>query len=373
LNKNLNIVTLNIPYPPDYGGMIDTYYRIQSLHNLGVHIHLHCFEYGRPHLKELESLCETISYYPRKSGLFRHFSLLPYIVSTRRSKILLACLIKNDYPILFDGLHSTFYINNPALSNRKKLVRVHNIEHGYYQTLANHEPNLIKKLYFLLESLKLKRYEKVLRNADCLLTISGNDQEHFNKKYHNSILIGPSHPYNKSESLPGFGEYILFHGDLSVNQNAAISDSLISNVFSKISHPCIIAGKNPPDRLHSNASLYPNIRVITNPDNNEMTRLILNAHIHLLPAMATNGFKIKLLLALFAGRHCLVNSKMIEGTRTSELCHIADSGEEMVEKTELLMQKPFTGEMIIIRKEVLSKYYDNIKNARRVFDLVFTD
>jgi hypothetical protein len=64
---------------------------------------------------------------------------------------------------------------------------------------------------------------------------------------------------------------------------------------------------------------------------------------------------------------------MTEGTHTGELCHIADSGEEMVEKIELLMQKPFTGEMILKRKEVLSEYYDNIKNAKRLFDLAFTD
>lgn len=313
MNKNLNVITLNVPYPPDYGGMIDTFYRIKSLHNLGVHIHLHCFEYGLPHPKELESLCETINYYPRKIGLSLHFSLNPYIVSSRKSETLLDNLIKNDYPILFDGLHSTYYIIHPALSNRKKLVRVHNIEHRYYHTLANHEPTLIKKLYFLFESFKLKQYEKVLKNADYILSISGNDQKYFNNKYHNSILVGPSHPYNKSESLSGSGEYILFHGDISVNENAAIADSLISNVFSKISYPCIIAGKNPPDHIRSYASHFKNIRIISNPDINEMEGLILNAHIHILPSMATNGFKVKLLLALFAGRHCLVNSKMIEG------------------------------------------------------------
>ena len=147
---NLHIVTLNIPFPPDYGGMIDTYYRIRALHKLGVLIHLHCFEYGRQHSKELESVCATTSYYPRRSGLLRQFSTTPYIVSSRKSTILLDSLIRNDYPILFDGLHTTFYINHPALLDRKKFVRIHNIEHNYYKSLAKNESNLLKRSIFVL-------------------------------------------------------------------------------------------------------------------------------------------------------------------------------------------------------------------------------
>jgi len=119
LSKSLNIITLNIPYPPDYGGMIDTYYRIKTLHNLGIRIHLHSFAYGRKASKELESFCESVSYYPRKSGFIYNLSHLPYVVNTRRSKNLLKNLLRNDYPIFFDGLHTTKYLDHPALAERK--------------------------------------------------------------------------------------------------------------------------------------------------------------------------------------------------------------------------------------------------------------
>jgi hypothetical protein len=280
-------------------------------------------------------------------------------------------LLKNDYPIMFDGLHSTYHINHPALGNRKKLVRVHNIEHIYYQTLANCEPNLIKKLYFLFESLKLKRYEKVLGKIDSILPLSGADQEYFNNKYHNSVFLAPFHPFSESESLPGIGEYILYHGNLSVNENAAITYFLISNVFSKVNFPCIIAGKNPPVYIIAKTSHFNNIRIVPDPENDEMARLIRNAQINILPASEMNGFKLKLLIALYAGRHSLVNTMMIKGNSLGSLCYIADSGDEMVEKIQLLMQKPFTEEMKLEREEVLSEYYDNIKNAKRVIDFIF--
>ncbi|MCE5346781.1 MAG: glycosyltransferase family 1 protein [Bacteroidales bacterium] len=373
MNMNLNIISLNVPYPPDYGGMIDTYYRIHSLHNLGVRVHLHCFEYGRQHSKELESLCETTCYYPRKSGLLRQFSTIPYIVSSRKSEILLDNLIRNDYPILFDGLHSTFFINHPALSNRKKLVRLHNIEHKYYHALADNEKNFLKKGYFLIESAKLKRYEKVLREADYILPISVSDHEYFINEYHNSICMAPFHPFYELKSLTGTGEYVIFHGDLSVNENYLISDSLISNVFSKIPYKCIIAGKDPPGFIKTHASRYSNILVISNPDNDQMTKLIVNAQIHILPALAANGFKLKLLMALYAGRHCLVNPVVEEYAPVKNLFHVANTNAEILNTIHMLMKEPFTYEMILERQRVLSENFDVRNNAMKLIELAFND
>ena len=373
MKKDLHIISLNVPYPPDYGGMIDTYYRIRSLHNLGVRIHLHCFEYGSQHSKNLESLCETISYYPRKSVLLRQFSTIPYIVSSRKSKKLLNSLIRNDYPILFDGLHTTFYINHPAFANRKKLVRLHNIEHKYYHTLADNEPNLLKKIYYLLESAKLKSYEKVLGMADSILSISDSDQEYFNSEYHNSVFLAPFHPFNKWKNIPVTGEYVIYHGDLSVNENSAISDSLISNVFSKIPYKCVIAGKDPPEFIKSHASRYKNIMVVSNPGNDQITNLIVNAQINLLPALSANGFKLKLLIALYAGRHCLVNSAVAENTSIMNLCSVADSNAEIVNSVHLLMKERFTDEMILERQRVLSEKFYNGNNAGKLIGLIFRD
>lgn len=368
---NLHIVALNIPYPPDYGGMIDTFYRIRSLHNIGVRIHLHCFEYGRQHSKELESICETTSYYPRSFGLIKQISAIPYIVSSRKSEQLLDNLVRNDYPVFFDGLHSTYYIDHQALSGRKKLVRLHNIEHKYYQTLSENEPNLIRKGYFLLESAKLRKYERILKEADYILPLSDSDQEYFENEYHNSVYLAPFHPFYESKSIAGTGEYIIYHGDLSVNENVILADFLISDVFSKIPYKCVIAGKDPPAYIRSHASRFANITVISNPDDDQMTKLIVNAQIHLLPALSSNGFKLKLLMALYAGRHCLVNSVVGETTSIKDLCHIADTNSEIINKIHLLMKEPFTGEKIHDRQRVLSENFDIGNNAKKLIKLIF--
>ena len=351
--------------------MIDTYYRIKSLNDLGIHIHLHCFEYGRTHSEELEAICETIKYYPRKSGFLSCFSIKPYIVSSRKSNELLKNLIINDFPILFDGIHTTYWIKHPSLSDRKKFVRVHNIEHKYYDNLAKHESDLSKKFFFKVESLRLKWYEKVLGGINCLFSISNSDQKYFNEKYHNSKLITPFHPFIKPECMPGFGEYLLYHGDLSVNENAIIVISLIDNVFSKVPFKCIIAGKNPTNQLLIKVSGHSNIDIVANPDNKEMTQLISNAQINILPALEMNGYKIKLLFALFAGRHCIVNSKMKSGHDLGSLCHVTDSDVETIRHIHQLMGEEFSEKMIEERRKLLPENYSNQINSEKLIELIF--
>ncbi len=60
-NRSINIISFNIPYPPNYGGIIDVYYKLKSLHNLGVKIYLHCFDYGRGIKNELEKICVKVN------------------------------------------------------------------------------------------------------------------------------------------------------------------------------------------------------------------------------------------------------------------------------------------------------------------------
>lgn len=38
----LNIICFDVPFPADYGGAIEEFYKIKSLHAAGVKIYLHC-------------------------------------------------------------------------------------------------------------------------------------------------------------------------------------------------------------------------------------------------------------------------------------------------------------------------------------------
>ena len=65
--NHLHIISFDIPYPANYGGAIDVFYRIKALHDAGIKIILHCW-YKEKRTTEpiLESLCEKVYYYKRK-------------------------------------------------------------------------------------------------------------------------------------------------------------------------------------------------------------------------------------------------------------------------------------------------------------------
>ncbi len=368
--KCLHIVALNIPFPPDFGGMIDSFHRIRSLNEAGAEINLHCFEYGRKHSSELEKLCKSVNYYQRDTTFFRHLSLKPYTVVSRNSEKLLENLSGDNYPILFDGLHTTFWMCHPALSGKRKYVRVHNIEHLYYETLSRFERNPALKLFYNIESFKLRHYEKALKEADALITILGADQEYFERRFSNSELIPAFHPFDKVDSQEGTGDYIIFHGDLSVSENIFVAEYLIAKIFSALPYKCVIAGKNPPARLGKMASDFKNISIVPNPDNLQMSELIRNAQINLLFSMASNGMKVKLLVALFSGRHCVANSNILKGTLLSRACHTEDSADGIIQKTKELMRIPFTTKMINDRENIL-ELYSNKFSAGRMLSIIF--
>lgn len=363
MNKSLNIITLNVPYPPDYGGIIDSFYRIKGLAALDIKIHLHTFKYNRKKTSELEQYCENIFYYNRNTSAINQAYTIPFIVKSRQNQELLNNLLQNDYPILFDGLHVSYFLDHPLLGKRRKIVRAHNIEHKYYMNLAKCELNLLKKGYYVLEALRLKRFEKILARADAIATVSTIDHAYFSKRYGNSVFIPSSHKYNKVVSKEGMGQYIIYHGDLSVNENESVVLSIIHNIAPRVNFPFIIAGKNPSHKLVAAVKGMPNVQLITNPSEEKMEDLIENAHIHLLPALQPCGLKLKLLYALYAGRYCVVNEEMIAGTNLGTLCEIANSNQQSIEKLNNLINTPFTQTLIEKRREYLNLYYSPERNA----------
>jgi len=123
-NKHLNIISFDIPYPADYGGVIDVFYQIRALFRAGIKIHLHCFQYGGriPH-SELNKYCVSVRYYKRRFGLMSIFNKHPYIVESRVSRELEKYLLKNKFPILCQGIHTTgIILNIIMLWQKRKLV-----------------------------------------------------------------------------------------------------------------------------------------------------------------------------------------------------------------------------------------------------------
>lgn len=371
-NKQIHIVAFNVPYPANYGGVIDVYHKIKWLHKLGVKVHLHCFEYGRQKAPELEIICESVHYYPRKKGFLFSLHYLPFIVLTRKSETLINILMQDDFPILLEGLHCCYLLNDERLTNRFKIFRESNIEHEYYFHLFKSENNILQKFFYLVESRKLKAYEKIVTESQLMLIVSQSDTAYFKKKYpENNVEYLPSfHPNDVVECLTGSGKYVLYHGNLAVSENYLAAKYILTEIATYSSRQFIIAGLNPPKDLVKLAAQYHNVKLIANPDENEMIRLVKEAHINLLLTFQETGLKLKLLNVLYCGRFCMVNYEMLSGTGLENLCEIGNTPDEIQSKIESLFSIEFGQEEIEKRKRELQKNYSNSRNAERLIDLI---
>ncbi|MFA6949902.1 MAG: glycosyltransferase family 1 protein [Lentimicrobiaceae bacterium] len=372
--KHLHIVAFDVPYPPNYGGVIDVFYKIKALHEKGIHLHLHIIEYpGRDRAPELESYCDTVRYYPRVTGLKSAYSLIPYIVISRRSSSMMDDLLKDDYPILFEGLHSCYYLDDPRLKGRVLIYRESNIEHQYYFNLFKVEHNLYKKAYFLVESIKLYLYQKVLQHADVMLVVSKGDRDYLQKAFiGKEIQYLPSfHANTHVTSAEGQGDYFLYHGNIEVPENEAAASFLIRKVFGHTKHRMIIAGMNPPESIYNLAERYENVEVIPNPNDAQMSSLIRDAQANILVTFQASGLKLKLLNTLYNGRFCIVNNAMLSGTDLEDLCIIGNTPEELISILNEIDNQTFTRQMAEQRESVLQQNFSNIVNADRMIEIIF--
>lgn len=372
MEKHLHIICLTVPYPVNYGGIFDLFYKIVSLHKHGIKIHLHCFQYGREEQAILKEYCETVQYYPRKSLLEALPISTPYIVSSRNNLLLTNNLLQNNYPILMEGVHCTFLLKDKRFVGRQCIVRLHNVEHIYYDFLHKYSTSFFKKLYFKWESNLLKKYEKSISRLASFITVSefdANVYRHFGATKVTCLpLFLPDWKVLQSE---GKGSFCLYHGDLSVPENEKAVIWLIEEVFSKIDIPFVSAGKNPTNRLKDLIHSYQNTCLIENPSDAEMNDLIAKSHINIIPSYNQTGIKLKLINSLYNGRHCLVNTATISGTGLEECCQLAETADEFIEAIEYIYPKPFTKHQIDIRQQLLTSMFNNDTNAEELIKLIW--
>jgi hypothetical protein len=371
LNRQLHIVCLDVPWPADYGAAIDMFNRIAAFKRMGVAIHLHYFSYNeRGNPSELNEYCESVNVYEREKPMTNFSSQLPYIVSSRINKDLLTNLQKDDHPILLEGIHCTGILSGLDAKERKIVVRMHNEESLYYKELARAEQGFFKKLYFYNESLRLKKYSQHLPD-DCMYAcVSMKDVEALKNEYHlTHVEFIPTFPaWQELTGQEGLGNFCLYHGNLSVPENEEAASWLICNVFTKARIPFIVAGKKPSKRLQKIAGLCQHTCLVANPSEKEMNDLVKKAHIHVLPCFNKNitGIRLKLLHALYEGRHCVTNEPMVAGTGLSEACHIASNANAFASIILQLRNHPYTREETVLRTQLLGETYNNDKNTMKL-------
>lgn len=371
MSKRIHVISFQVPYPADYGGVIDVYYKVKALKDAGYKVALHCFAYkGRKDSLSLHKIADEVYIYKRNTCIFNRLLHKPYIVKSRQSKELLERLLQDNDPILFEGLHTTHLLSSPLLKDRKKFVRAHNIEGEYYKYLADATVSMKKKFFFNWESVRLQRYEKVLNNADVIFAITEKEKRYFATTYPTVTTELLPCFHNGADDSPetsqrGSGNYLLYNGNLSVEENLNAVYFLAERVIPAFPDvKWVIAGGNPPKELYEVVQAMDNVEIIANPTSTEMSKLIVEAAANVLITFQSTGIKLKLINALYKGGHCIVNDKMIESTGLKDVCMVTHSDKDLIETIKNALSQKITDEQLAHRKEVLRQSYDNDENIK---------
>lgn len=368
IHSTIHIVSHDVPYPLNYGGIIDIYCSIKALHEAGVSVILHCFDYGRGRQPVLKTICKEVHYYDRQEG-HKGFSFhLPYIVASRANTRLTSRLLEDDFPILLEGIHCSFLADDHRFANRKIALRLFNVESVYYRALARHERSVLKTAYFINESRLLCKQEKKVAQQWPVLALSTKDEAYYKDELHAkwARYVPVFHPHDSVSSQEGLGSFCLYHGNLEVAENERAAIWLLEEVFEKLRVPFVVAGKNPSPALQRIAHRHPHSCIICSPEDRELADLISKAQINILPSFNETGIKLKLLNALYNGRHCITNEAAVQGSALGQLCHIGESAQDLQALVSNLLEKSFEQEEIDRRTTVLNEHYNPAKQAAQL-------
>ena len=369
MKKKIHLISFDNPYPPNYGGVIDVYYKIKAFYELGVEITLHVFKDGLVRESDqLNKYCKKVYYYQRNNKVLSLFSTLPFRVKSRESKLLTKRLKESEAAIIFEGLHSSSSIVKEDL--KSVYVRAHNVEHDYFLGLSKSENNFFKKIFFRIESIKLKKYERRFEKLSGIFSIAPKEQLYFSSNYNNAFYIPAFHEDSFSVFEEPSDKFVLWHGDLRVSDNVK-SVLFLIEVYKESNFKFKIASSTYNKEISQAIGKIDNIEFVELLNDNELLNLLYKAHVNALFTFQATGIKLKLLNALYKGRFILGNSLLTKDTGLSSVCNIADSKKEFLMQTKKLFSKPFDKQEILNRKIVLESFSPK-KSAQKMLDIIFS-
>ncbi len=360
----VHVVCLEAPSPPSYGGAIDMYYKVRALASIGKEIILHYYSYHKNrNAGDLEQYCVEVNSYSRKRYIESVSFFSPYIVRSRVNAGLIRRLNEDAHPILLEGIHCTAIL--PYINKERVVLRMHNNEATYYQSLAASEKHPLKRLYFSVEARLLKKHQQGLAKDLTIASLSDQDLMALKNDYgfRNAHFIPCFTPWRTINAQEGKGNYCLYHGNMAVSENESAAAWLTEEVFSRTNVPFVIAGSGISTRLATKARKYKNCKLVFDPPPDELNGLIRDAHINILPSKNNTGVNLMLLHALFDGRFCIPNDQGVAGSHVHSGVYIANEPDEYIQLIQKLFEQEFTADHIKERKSIQG-IYDNHRNAQ---------
>lgn len=367
-NPTIHLISFDQPSPPTYGGIIDVFFKIKALKELGYRVYLHCFYFQNKPGKELDQWVEKVYYYKINQSPFYILNRNPLSICSRNGKQLAQNISQTKAPILFESLKTIDALRYLDLDDFPIYLRLHNLEQDYFKGIAKSEKNHLKKYLFLLEGYKYKKIESVLGQFKKVFTLSRFENEYVNSRFQNACFIPVFHGNKKVTNLSDFGEFALYHGDLRGADNQKVARFLI-DVFKELDYPLHIASSTKPSWIDKEIEGFNHIHFTPLRDFNHLLELFERAHLNISWSFQQSGTKLKVINALFNSRFSIINANIIDDQVINELCVNVASKDELITKIQSYRTKPY--DEFEHRKNVLEGHLNDQKNIELMMNQIF--
>lgn len=370
--KQLHIISFNYPYPPSYGGIIDVYYKIKALSDLGVKIHLHCFVDSIPETidPQITACTENVFFYQKKKNPLLYFSGKPFAAVIRNSEALIRNLEATSAPILFEGLQTTSVIEYLKDYKQPLYLRYHNNESEYYKGLSLSEKNIFKKIIYNIESSKYTGYQKQLlkkfRTIFCLSEKEYKEVKFYSK---NAQLIHIFHGNTFVKQLDKKGDYFLFHGDLTTADNKKALNETIDLFKTLPQYKLIVASDRASEDIKKKISAIENISLTPIQTTENLHRLLEGAHANILLSYQNSGTKVKLFNTLYNSRFVIINENITDDPVLLSLCLYGSDRSQIRQQIIAAAEKDYDASES--RKKSLEEVHSDRIKAEEMIKTIF--
>ena len=337
-------ITPECPYPPNTGGRVAIWKRIEYL-ALKNEIHLYTIiesEEEKKYKSIMESVCSSVHFYKRtsimKSLLFS--VKFPYPAASRWNSSLKKDLEeiynkKNIDYIIVDFPQMLGCLPKNIINSDKIILHQHNIEYMTMRDIAQLFKNPLKRIIYKFVAKQLKRYEKSIYEKDFIRLytfVSESDKKFFEEKFHktNTLLVPIGAEIKKSKIMP-YCHNLLFVGKMSYKPNEEGVMWIMEKILPRIKTVVpdvnlLIVGKSPSKMVIDKASELGNVIVTGLVPN--LAKYYEASNIAIVPIMNGGGVNVKLLEALGCGKITITTSKGTEGTSLIGGIHLLEADEE---------------------------------------------
>jgi glycosyltransferase involved in cell wall biosynthesis len=310
------VVTNEFPFPPNHGGRVDIWRRVETLAGMGFQVDLLATVFAAPESTDVlaaKKVLNQVILVPRQRNAIGIFSQVPVQVRTRYS--LRKVQLTQQYDLaLLETEAVAAVLDNRSLRSRLFVLRVQNDEPKFFRDLAKSEGNWAKKAYYAEEARRYRRFiPKVYARVHRLWFISAEERDEF-------VANADPGLGGKAEFVPaplssgGFrphpeeGRNVLFVGTLSLPVNVEALQWYLAKVHPRLqsypSYRLVIAGNTrgtDVSWLKRQIQELKEVELVEDPDGVALDSLYRSSAVFINPALGGAGVKLKTINAIEAG------------------------------------------------------------------------